>query len=148
VSSEANKALARREFEELWVKGNVAVAEELYAPDAVDHNPGPGQAPGREGIQQAAALVHRAFPGQGTVLGLIAEGDTVARWWTMRGRHEGDFPGLPASHQPYTLSGIDVLRLADGKVVKLWHQEDLLGLLRQLGTIPAPGQPAGSGAGR
>jgi steroid delta-isomerase-like uncharacterized protein len=139
VTTDDLKAIARREFEELWIKGNLPVADELYAPDVVDHHPLPGQAPGREGVKQAIAMVSRAFPGRGEIHGAIAEGDTVTRWWTMRGTHEGEFLGLPATHQPFTLTGIDVLRLADGKIVEFWHQEDLLGLMTQLGAVPPPG---------
>ncbi len=139
MAAEENKAIARRELEELWLKGNLALVDELYAEDVVDHHPLPGQAPGREGVRQAIALVNRAFPSQGEIHGVIAEGDTVARWWTMRGTHAGEFLGLPATQKPFTLTGIDVLRIADGKIVESWHEEDLLGLLQQLGAVPAPG---------
>jgi steroid delta-isomerase-like uncharacterized protein len=138
MSIQDNKTLARREFEELWVKGNAAAADELHAPDVVDHMRGPGQAPGREGIKQAAALQHRALPAEGTIHGMIAEGDTVARWETFRGTHEGELLGLPATHKPFTMTAIDVLRIVDGKIVEVWHQEDLLGLMQQLGAVPPP----------
>jgi steroid delta-isomerase-like uncharacterized protein len=136
--TEANKAIARRELDELWLKGNLALVDEFYAPDVLDH-PLPGQAPGREGLRQTMALINRALPSEGTVLGLVAEGDTVTRWWTMHGTHEGEFMGVPATHKPFTLTGIDVLRIADGKIVEFWHEEDLLGLVQQLGVLPAPG---------
>jgi steroid delta-isomerase-like uncharacterized protein len=141
VTTDDLKAIARRELEELWLKGNLALVDALYAEDVVDHHPLPGQGPGREGVRQAIATVNRAFPCQGEIHGVLAEGDTVARWWTMRGTHEGEFLGLPATHKPFTLTGIDVLRVAGGKIVETWHEEDLLGLLQQLGAVPAPGGP-------
>jgi steroid delta-isomerase-like uncharacterized protein len=141
-TTEANKVIARRELEELWIKGNLARMDELYPPDIVDHHPLPGQAPGREGLRQAIAMTNRAFPCEGEILGMIAAGDTVARWWRMRGTHAGEFLGLPATHRPFTLTGIDVLRIADGKIVEVWHEEDLLGLMMQLGAVPAPGAAA------
>src|SRR5580765_3659129 len=122
MSTEQNKAIARRDFDEVWTAGNLAVADELYAPDVVDHNPLPGQAPGREGLKQAVAMIHSAFPGAGTIHGMIAEGDIVARWETFRGTHEGEFMGMPATHKPYSLFAIDVLRIVDGKIVEAWHQ--------------------------
>ena len=143
MGTEDNEAIARRELEELWIGGHLALVDELYAPDVVDHHPLPGQVPGREGVRQAIALINRVFPCQGTIEGTLAAGDTVARWWTMRGTHEAEFLGLPATHRPATLTGIDVLRIVDGKIVEVWHEEDLLGLLQQLGAVPAPGAAPG-----
>src|SRR5690242_15925481 len=132
MATEANKAIARRDLEEVWGDGNLATVDELYASDVIDHNPLPGQAPGREGVKQVVAMVSRAFPGEATITGMIAEGDTVARWETIRGRHEGEFMGMPATHKPFTLSAIDVLRIVDEKIVEMWHQEDMMGLMQQL----------------
>jgi predicted ester cyclase len=143
MTTDELKAIARRDLEGLWFKGDLTLADELYAPGVVDHHPLPGQAPGREGVKQAVAMVSRSFPGQGEIHGLVAEGDTVTRWWTLRGTHEGEFLGLPATHKPFTLTGIDVLRIAEGKIVEFWHQEDLLGLMMQLGAVPPPaGSPS------
>jgi steroid delta-isomerase-like uncharacterized protein len=144
VSTEELKAVARRQFEELWLKGNLALADELYAPDVVVRHPAPGQAPGREGLTQAIALIRQAFRLEGEIEGMVAEGDTVVRWETFRGTHVGDFLGRPATNRPFTLRAVDVLRIVDGRIVEVvWHQEDTLGLLQQLGALPAPGAGAG-----
>jgi predicted ester cyclase len=89
---------------------------------------------------KAMAMVNRAFPGHGTIQGTIAEGDTVARWWTMQGTPEGELFGPPATHKPFTLIGIDVLRIVDGKIVEVWHEEELPGPLQQLGAVLAAGE--------
>jgi steroid delta-isomerase-like uncharacterized protein len=146
MSTGENKAIARRILEELFAGGNLAVADEVIAADLANHNLFPGEAPGREGVKQVVALFHTAFPDiRFTVEDLIAEGDRVVDRWIARGTHRGEFMGLPPTGQQVTLTGIDIMRVAGGKVVEIWHNEDALGLMQQLGAIPAPGQaPAGT----
>jgi steroid delta-isomerase-like uncharacterized protein len=119
----------------------VNVAEEIFADDVVDYAPAiPDQPPGREGEKQALATFRSAFPDlRVTTEDLIAEGDKVVLRWTARGTHEGDLPGVPATGKQATLKGIDILRLADGRIVERWAEYDNLGLLQQLGLAPAAG---------
>ncbi len=70
---------------------------------------------------------------------LIAEDDRVAGRWTMRGTHTGEFNGIPATGRPVTLTGFSLLRIQDGQFAELWHLEDDLAVLRQLGIVPGPG---------
>ncbi len=56
----------------------------------------------------------------------------------MRGRHTGDLLGVPPSGKPFTLQGIDIVRVQGGKIAETWHLEDILGLLQQIGAIPVP----------
>jgi len=73
---------------------------------------------------------------------LIAEADKVVDRWTQTMPHSGEFKGIPATGKQVTVTGINIVRIADGKIVELWHREDALGLLQQLGAIPVPEQAA------
>lgn len=139
MSAEENKALVRRVYETLnqaLSTGNLAVLDEVIARDAVDHNPGPGQAPGLEGIKKAFGEFIVAFPDlHFTVEDMIAEGDKVAIRISTRGTHKGPFLGVPPTGKQVTQTGIDVLRIAGHKVVERWGEFDQLGLLQQLGVV-------------
>ncbi len=69
---------------------------------------------------------------------VITEGDTVIYRGTVRGTHTGDFNGIPPTGKQFTLEGIDILRLADGKIQEIWVAYDMLSLLQHLGVIPQP----------
>ena len=139
MSVEENKAVVRRYIEELWGQGNMALADELVSRDLVDHNPMPGQSPDYDGHHQVVQMFRAAFPDvQMTLEDLIAEGDRVVDRWTMRATHTGNFAGMPATGKQFTIGGIDISRLENGKIVEVWHQEDIISLMQQLGAIPAP----------
>lgn len=141
MSNEQNKAIVRRYMEEVWGKGNVDVLNELADQDVVDHNPLPNQAPGIDGQRQALNLFRSAFTDlRVNIDQLIADGDKVVDHWTTSGRHTGDFMGIPASGKSFTFTGTDISRLSNGKIVELWHVEDVASLMQQIGAMPnAPG---------
>jgi steroid delta-isomerase-like uncharacterized protein len=147
MSVEENKAIARRVYEafnQAISTGSWASLDELLTVDVVDHSPAPGQEPGREGIKKIFEAFRTAFPDlHFHVEDMIAEGDKVASRISTHGTHQGDFQGIPSTGKPVTQTGIDILRLAGGKVVERWGEFDNLGLLQQLGVIPAPGQAGG-----
>jgi len=70
---------------------------------------------------------------------MIAEDDRVAARSTMHGTHTGDFNSMPATGRPITIAGYSLVRVQDGRIAELWHLEDDLTVLRQLGSIPAHG---------
>jgi len=74
---------------------------------------------------------------------MIAEGDTVVVRGTTSGTQTGAMQGIPPTGKKFTISGIDIFRVVDGKIVEHWDAVDQLGMLQQLGVIPAPGQPGG-----
>jgi steroid delta-isomerase-like uncharacterized protein len=125
-AEENNKALVRRFFEEVWNKGNVAAVDEFMATDYVDHSIPSGLPPGREGLKQANATYHTAFPDlKATLEDVFAEGDRVAFRWTVSGTHLGDWLGVPPTGNHVTATGITVLRIAGRKVVEGWTSTDL-----------------------
>jgi steroid delta-isomerase-like uncharacterized protein len=138
-----NKTLMQRYYLDVWQHGDMAAAEALVKPDVVDHMPMPGQGPGLAGHNQAVQMIRQAFPdAQFTIEDLVAEGDKVAGRWSMRATHQGEMLGVAATGRPVTMTGMDVARWQDGQVAEVWHIEDILGMMQQLGVIPAPEQPA------
>ena len=143
MSTEANKAIARRFLEEVFGQGKLAVADEIVAPDHVDRGPNslPGLPPGPEGSKMIVTVYRNAFPDiQFTIDEQIAEGDKVVTRWTGHGTHKGELAGIPATGKSATVTGIGVDRIVNGKIVESWGIFDQFGMLQQLGVIPAPGQ--------
>ena len=144
MSTEDNKAFVRRFIEEGWNQGNVAVFDELFAPNFIFHEPAFPQVRTREEDKQWIAGILNTFPDFHIAIDdLIAEGDQVVVRLTARGTNTGDLVAPaphPATGKHVTITGIAIARLADDKFVEIWHQVDWLGLFQQLGLIPAPGQ--------
>ena len=138
--SEANKALMRRELEEVWNKHNPDAIDEIYAPDFVNHNAPPGMPNDREGFQAFVGINLGAFPDvKVTSDSLVAEGDKVVSRWTGTGTHTGELMGIPATGKRIKMTGITIARVAAGKIAELWIESDQMGLMQQLGVVPAPG---------
>ncbi len=79
-----------------------------------------------------------AFPdGQMTIEDLVAEGDRVVARTTFNGTHQGEMQGIPATGKAVSVSGITIFRLDNGKIAEGWLVNDNLGLMQQLGVIPA-----------
>lgn len=138
MSTETNKALVRRFYEEID-KGNLDVLNELVDPDYLDHNPPPfpGLAPGREGLKQAFEIFWKATPGYHRIEDQIAEGDKVVTRLTSFGKHQGDLPGAPATGNDLKMTSITIHRIANGRLVEKWAEKDVLGFLQQIGVLPA-----------
>lgn len=141
MSAEENKAKVRRLIEEFINKGDLAVADEIFATSFVNHSPAAGTTPDREGIRQYIMMLHTAFPDFHCTIGdLIAEGDKVVVRLTCRGTHRGEFMGISPTGRQGNATAISILRFSGGKVVKRWNNTDNLGLLQQLGVVSLPGQ--------
>lgn len=138
MSVAENKNVARRIFEEGFGQGRVNIADEIIAPNFVDHSGPPGfPASGPESFRQLVTAIRAAFPDlRATIEDQIAEGDKVVVRGTMRGTHRGDLFGIPATGKSFEITAIDILRIVDGKVVEHWGNEDDLGMMQQLGVIP------------
>jgi predicted ester cyclase len=140
MSTEANKALVRRFYEEID-KGNLSVMDELVAEDYLDHNPPPfpGLGPGREGLKQAFKIFWEATPGYHRIDDQIAEGDKVVTRLTAFGKHEGDLPGAQRTGNDLEMTSITIHRIAGGKLVEKWSEKDVLRFLQQIGVMASPG---------
>ena len=146
ASAEENKAVVLRQEEEIFTRGNLDAAEEIYAPGYVGHDPSnPEDVMGPEAAKQAAADYRRAFPDlRVTVEDLIAEGDKVVARLRFRGTHLGELEGIAPTGRRVDCTGIVVSRMEGGKIAEDWANFDDLGLMRQLGAIPPPLAQAGS----
>ena len=135
--TEELKARARRLPEELLTQGDLAVADEVLAPDCVHHIPIP-HAPDIEGLKRWVMALRRAFPDLRAIIeDEIAEGDTVVQRLTLSGTHAGTFLGLPPTGKRATWQLVAIQRMGpDGKCAERWSSWDQLGLLRQLGALP------------
>ena len=140
--SEQNKAVVLRAVGQVWNRGDYDSLDDLVASDIVIHSPTPGgDIHGPEGLRQFYGALRAAFPDlHFTIEDQVAAGDRVVTRWTARARHTGVFQGIPPTGRQVRMAGIDIDRLADGKVVECWPVMDELGLLQQLGVVPTPGQ--------
>lgn len=137
--------VVRRLIDEGFTGGDLDVADELVAPDLVEHQAfGPTHPPGAEGVRAVIASLHRSFPDfRLAIEALAVEGDTV---WTRNvatGTDDGGgFMGRPPTGRPMRIDVIDVLRVVDGRVVEHWGVPDRLGVLLQLGHVTPPARVA------
>ncbi len=137
MSTEENKALVRRLYEDGWTGGDLDVAANSYAPDFVNHNPAlPGMPPGPDGIKMLIGAFRGVFPDlRYEIEQQVAEGDKVVSHWTMYGTQLGEFMGLPASGKQVAVQGITIDPVAGGRIVEHWSIHDALSLFHQLGRL-------------
>lgn len=133
------KEIARLLFEEPW-KGNMGVIDEYVAPTYIGHDPSePEPIRGPQGFRAYVEKYLAGFPdGRITVDEQFAAGDRVATRWTGRGTHEGEIADISPTGKEVTVTGLTFSRFEDGKLVEDWTTWDALGMLVQLGAIPAP----------
>ena len=141
MSEETNKALLRRFVEELVNQGNMAVAPELVAPDFLELDPFPGQAPGRAGLIESMERLRTAFPDlTWRIEEMVAEGETVASLNSWSGTHRGEFLGMAPTGRRVSISCMIFDTYEDGKLKKSRLMMNVLSLLQQLGAMPEAGQ--------
>jgi predicted ester cyclase len=136
MSTETNKAIVRRYIEQVFNEGRTDLLEEFLAEEFDSHTNLP---PGPEGVKTFYAVSISAFPDQQTTIDdVFAEGNEVVVRATFKATHLGELFGIPPTARPVTMSWISIYRLANGKIVEHWYQEDKMGLMQQLGVIPTP----------
>lgn len=140
MAGEANKAVVRRVFEEVFKQGDLEVVDELVATNFVSHNtnPLPNQPlRGPEAVRWYARLVHGGFPDYQVVLDdMLSEGNEVAVRFTVTGTHTGQFGYLAPTGKKIHILGIDLLGVEDGKLVSLWGGWNIAEMMVQLGFFP------------
>ncbi|HET8657737.1 MAG TPA: ester cyclase [Micromonosporaceae bacterium] len=136
--NDENKALMRRFVTEYQTGHDDAVLYELVADDFVDHSALPGLPPGRDGVKAAFDAFHAAFAGfRVQVHDQVAEDDRVVTRKSFHGRHVAEYMGIPPTGRDIRIDVIDIVRIADGRIVEHWNVVDQLGFLRQLGVLPS-----------
>jgi len=138
MSVEQNKSIVRRWVEEGWNKGNVALIDQLYAPNYYQHETGPETVNSSKALKEFVTGYLTAFPDlHFTVEDLVAEGDKVVWRFLASGHQNGAFMGLPSSGKAVNVKGTIIFRLENSRIVEGWLNLDILGLLQQVGIIPA-----------
>lgn len=135
MAEEANRALVDR-YIEMYVTGNLTIADEIIGPEFVDHSH-PEVVAGPEGEKQLVIYTRTAFPDLACKLEtVICERNWVAFRGTLSGHHRGKLGAIPATGKFVTFDWMDFVRIANGKFAELWTNQDTLGLLKQLGALP------------
>lgn len=116
---------------------NYEVFNDLVAPNAIDHDPVPGQVPGPDGYRYFFTGLRSAFPDvELSVDYMVADGDNIAMAYTVAGTHQGPFMGFAPTGKHIKIHGLEICRFANGKLVERWGSSDQLGILEQLGLYP------------
>jgi predicted ester cyclase len=136
MSTDDNKALVQRFFEEVINQKNLAALDQFVSPNAVNHTV-PSGLP--QGPNQFLSMHLNAFPDvKATVEDLLADGDKVVALVSYHATHQGAFRSISPTGKPITLMGINIFRIVNGKMVEHWGLADRLSALRQLGVVPTP----------
>jgi steroid delta-isomerase-like uncharacterized protein len=136
MSIKANKVLACQFFYELLKSPNLESISAMIDVSYVDHAAPPGLAAGPDGFRQLVRMFRQAFPDMmATVEDVIAEGDRVVLRWTARGTHQGDLMGFAPTGREVRMTGINIYRIASGRIVERWGNSDDFGMWQQLGTL-------------
>jgi steroid delta-isomerase-like uncharacterized protein len=138
MTLEQNKALVRRWSEELWGKGNLAVADEIIASEYVRHDPGdPFPAQGPEDVKRIVTMLRTMLPDLSIhIEAIVAEGDIVVSRYTTTATDTRGYMGKPPTGRTIRTSAMQMFRFANGKIVESWAVRDDLGTLVQLGHLP------------
>jgi predicted ester cyclase len=134
--SEQNKLIARR-FVTAFAAGDTATLTQVTAENIIDHCSPPGAKPGRQGLLDAVAMFRGAFPDmQASTERIVAEGESVSVYGRITGTNTGPIMGSPATGKRADFGYMDMYRIANGQIAEVWHVEDIVGMLGQLGLMP------------
>jgi steroid delta-isomerase-like uncharacterized protein len=143
MSAEENKAIMRRMLDEVIVGGNLALMDELVAPDFVNHNvvgtAETSSSVGVEPFRQEIKALREAFPDiRLLIIHLLTDGDKVIAHLRGRGTHLGQFGPIPATGKTVDVASMTIVRMENGKFAERWNLVDRHGMLQQLGLVPDP----------
>lgn len=137
-----NKAIVRRLYEEVWNKRKFEFMNVLVSPSHALHGPSfSGSSIGPEAYTQVMILYTVGYPDlRFSIEEMIAEGEKVVCYWTITGTHKGEFMGIPATGKKISVDGITIHHVTKGKIMDSYVSMDMLGMMQQLGAIPAARQ--------
>ena len=132
---ETNKEFIQAYTDDFWNTHNIAAFEKYFTTDLIVHF-----AAGDQNTEQYKGICQAYFTSfpdlQITTDDLVAEGNKVTKVWTANSTHQEEFMGIPATGNIIVVKGIEVFRIADGKIAEIWASMDNLGMMQQLGVIP------------
>jgi ketosteroid isomerase-like protein len=137
VMSAENEAVVRRFFEEFCNGRRADLAEGLVTADYTSHGPQAPPADGPDGLRERVGLYQEAVDGHWDVQDILSVGDRVVARWIGSGTHRGELMGIDPTGRPIEVEAISIFRMADGKIAEEWTVWDALGLLQQVGAVPA-----------
>lgn len=133
----ANKSVVERLVRDIVNGGQVDLLDEVLAADFVAHGVGPGPA-GPDGMRRLIATWRTAFPDwQDHIDEIVAEGDLVVLKITAQGTHNGPLLGIEPTGETVQWGMIEMVRLADGKIVEQWGYSDFADVVRHLRKVAA-----------
>jgi steroid delta-isomerase-like uncharacterized protein len=137
-----NKAIVRRLYEEVWNNRKLEVVNELISPSHALQGPTVfGSSIGPEAYKRQVSSLLEAYPDLlWTIEDTIAERDKVVACWTLSGTHKGDYMGVPATNKKVSVGGMTIHHIAGGKIMDSHTNWDALGMMQQLGAVPAVGK--------
>ena len=136
TNQEQNKDIVRR-YQEAHNSNKLDLLDDIVAADIVSHWFTPGVPPGREGAKMVHKAIAAAFPDLDyQIEELVAEGDKVMARFTSSGTFKGELMGIPPNGKSFKITGISLFRIADGKIVEHWANQNDLGFYQQLGLTP------------
>jgi steroid delta-isomerase-like uncharacterized protein len=133
----SEEAVARRFYEEMNNGRKLDLAEDLFTPDHVMHDPQVPCGPGPAGIAEVVRTYQEGVDGHWEIEEIFSAGDRVVVRWTGTGTHNGELNGIPATGRPLRVDAITIHRMADNRIAETWEVWDTLGLLQQIGVVPA-----------
>jgi steroid delta-isomerase-like uncharacterized protein len=134
---EQNRHIARQ-FIAAFAAADTRTLARIVAEHMVDHNLAPGQRPGRKGVLDASEMFRVAFPDlKITIESLVADEERVSVTGKMSGTNQGALMGAPPTGKTASFAYMDMYAIAHGQIAEVWHVEDLAGMMRQLGLLPA-----------
>ncbi len=136
--STVNKALVRKMVDEIVVRGNLERMKDFFAPNHVVHDPAnPNRDGSIEGMKSFFKMSGKVFKIKEYIVDdMIAENDFVVYRWTMKGEHIGSFRGLPPTGKTVSTTGMEMFRLANGRIVETWIISDIIAIMDQLDLLP------------
>jgi steroid delta-isomerase-like uncharacterized protein len=137
LTSIENANTVRKLIDEIWNRGEMALADMIFTPDYISHDPATTNTTrGPEAVKQNATMYRKAFPDLHLhIEDTISDGDHVVTRWTSSGTHSGDLLGIAPTGKSISSTGISIARFVNGKVAEEWANWDTLGLMRQLGVV-------------
>jgi len=138
MSAATNEEVVRRFLEEFCTGRRTELAEELISPDYVSHGPQAPPAQGPDGVRARVGLYQEAVDGHWAIEEMFSTADRVVVRWTGSGTHRGELMGIDPTDRPVSVDAISIFRIAGNKIAEEWTVWDALGLLQQIGAVPAP----------
>lgn len=137
--------LLKEQILRVWGAGETDLVDQNYAPDVRDHMPLPGQDFSLDALKKVVDDFRSAFPDLSMALdGTVSAGAAGMDYWTLEGTHTGPLFGIEPTGKRVRFSGMDMVKVADGKIIDLWHVEEMGPMFTQLGVPMPPFKPAGA----